>query len=105
MNDTICSTLSRIHIHKEEAPQEAQAPLPRKPQTPQYTTNKAQLNADGTPMMPPTPPMGDGMDKPKYIDPSQQQMPRIPIVNTKTPRPNDPCPCGSGKKYKHCVKG
>ena len=102
MNDTICSTLSRIHIHKEEAPQEAQAPLPRKPQTPQYTTNKAQLNADGTPMMPPTPPMGDGMDKPKYIDPSQQQMPRIPIVNTKTPRPNDPCPCGSGKKYKHC---
>ena len=102
MNDTICSTLSRIHIHKEEAPQEAQAPLPRKPQTPQYTTNKVELNADGTPMVPPTPPMGDGMDKPKYIDPSQQQMPRIPIVNTKTPRPNDPCPCGSGKKYKHC---
>ena len=103
MNDTICSTLSRIRIHREEAPQEAQAPLPRKPQTPQYTTNKVQLNADGTPMAPPQPPMGDGMNKPKYIDPSQpQQAPRIPIVNTKTPRPNDPCPCGSGKKYKHC---
>ena len=103
MNDTICSTLSRIRIHREEAPQEAQAPLPRKPQTPQYTTNKVQLNADGTPMAPPQPPMGDGMNKPRYIDPSQpQQAPRIPIVNTKTPRPNDPCPCGSGKKYKHC---
>ena len=102
MNDTICSTLSRIRIHKEEAPQEAQAPLPRKPESPKYTTNKVQLNDDGSPMMPPTPPMGEGMDRPKYIDPSQQHMPRIPIVNTKTPRPNDPCPCGSGKKYKHC---
>jgi preprotein translocase subunit SecA len=105
MNDTICSTLSRIRIHREEAPQEAQAPLPRKPQNPQYTTNKVQLNADGTPVAPPQqqPPMGDGMNKPRYIDPSQpQQPPRIPIVSAKTPRPNDPCPCGSGKKYKHC---
>ena len=103
MNDTICSTLSRIRIHREEAPQEAQAPLPRKQERPQYTTNKVQLNADGTPMAPPQPPLGDGMDKPRYIDPSQpQQAPRIPIVNTKTPRPNDPCPCGSGKKFKHC---
>jgi preprotein translocase subunit SecA len=105
MNDTICSTLSRIRIHREEAPQEAQAPLPRKPQNPQYTTNKVQLNADGTPVAPPQqqPPMGDGMNKPRYIDPSQpQQAPRIPIVSAKTPRPNDPCPCGSGKKYKHC---
>ena len=103
MNDTICSTLSRIRIHREEAPQEAQAPLPRKQERPQYTTNKVQLNADGTPVAPPQPPLGDGMDKPRYIDPSQpQQAPRIPIVNTKTPRPNDPCPCGSGKKFKHC---
>jgi len=25
-----------------------------------------------------------------------------PIVNTKKPKRNEPCPCGSGKKYKHC---
>ncbi len=25
-----------------------------------------------------------------------------PIVATKKPKRNDPCPCGSGKKYKHC---
>lgn len=25
-----------------------------------------------------------------------------PIVNDKMPRPNDPCPCGSGKKFKNC---
>lgn len=25
-----------------------------------------------------------------------------PIVHDKMPRPNDPCPCGSGKKFKNC---
>ena len=25
-----------------------------------------------------------------------------PIHVDKKPRPNDPCPCGSGKKYKQC---
>jgi preprotein translocase subunit SecA len=32
-------------------------------------------------------------------DPEQR---RMPIVNEKMPRPNDPCPCGSGKKFKNC---
>jgi preprotein translocase subunit SecA len=27
---------------------------------------------------------------------------REPIVREKMPRPNDPCPCGSGKKFKNC---
>ncbi len=27
---------------------------------------------------------------------------RTPVVNDKKIGPNDPCPCGSGKKYKHC---
>lgn len=27
---------------------------------------------------------------------------RIPTVKTKKPGRNDPCPCGSGKKYKNC---
>ncbi len=26
---------------------------------------------------------------------------RIPRISAKM-GPNDPCPCGSGKKYKHC---
>jgi preprotein translocase subunit SecA len=25
-----------------------------------------------------------------------------PITGTKKPKRNDPCPCGSGKKYKNC---
>ena len=33
---------------------------------------------------------------------SARQVNRTPIVKEKMPRPNDPCPCGSGKKFKHC---
>ena len=31
-----------------------------------------------------------------------QQVHHQPIVRDKMPRPNDPCPCGSGKKFKNC---
>jgi preprotein translocase subunit SecA len=33
---------------------------------------------------------------------AQQQVPRNPIVRDKMPGRNDPCPCGSGKKFKNC---
>ena len=112
MNDSICSTLSRIHIHKEQAPEQAPMDVPQPMPQPQYQTNKPELNGDGTPVQqgqprrmvqrPGMPPMPDGMDRPGYIDPSMPRGPRIPVVGTKTPRPNDPCPCGSGKKYKQC---
>jgi preprotein translocase subunit SecA len=104
MNDSVCSTLSRIHIHKEQAPEQAPTEMPKPKPQPQYQTNKPELNADGSPAMPQMPnQMQDGMDRPGYIDPTAPQMPpRIPIVKGKEPRPNDPCPCGSGKKYKHC---
>ena len=36
-----------------------------------------------------------------YIDPSEQ-VKQEPIRVEKAPGRNDPCPCGSGKKYKHC---
>lgn len=31
-----------------------------------------------------------------------QQVNRTPYIKDKMPRPNDPCPCGSGKKFKNC---
>lgn len=37
----------------------------------------------------------------EYNDPSQP-IKQEPIKVEKTPGRNDPCPCGSGKKYKHC---
>ncbi|WP_028896378.1 preprotein translocase subunit SecA [Prevotella sp. HUN102] len=52
--------------------------------------------------------------KDDLIDPNQQaaahhdtregaqQPQRVPYQAEKMPRPNDPCPCGSGKKFKNC---
>lgn len=41
--------------------------------------------------------------EPEYdYDPAGWLNPTMPIVLPKTPGRNDPCPCGSGKKYKHC---
>jgi preprotein translocase subunit SecA len=37
-----------------------------------------------------------------YSGKEDQDSHRKPIVKTKTVGRNDPCPCGSGKKYKHC---
>ncbi len=102
MNDSICSTLSRIRIHKEQAPEQAPTEIQEPKTQPQYQTNKPDPNAPVNRMQQGMPPMPDGMERPGYIDPTAPQQPRIPIVNTKAPRPNDPCPCGSGKKYKHC---
>ncbi len=103
MNDSVCSTLSRIRIFKDNAPvqmpQEMPEPEPEKKE-PEYETHKQELNADGSAV---NTDMPDGMDRPRYNDPTAPQRPlRIPVVNAKTPRPNDPCPCGSGKKYKNC---
>ena len=33
---------------------------------------------------------------------TRAQQPRTPIVRDKLPGRNDPCPCGSGKKFKNC---
>ena len=33
---------------------------------------------------------------------TRAQQPRTPIVRDKMPGRNDPCPCGSGKKFKNC---
>ena len=33
---------------------------------------------------------------------TRAQQPRTPIIKDKLPGRNDPCPCGSGKKFKNC---
>ena len=103
MNDAVCSTLSRIRIFKDNAPIEhpVEMPEPPKQELPKYETHKQELNADGTVAAPSALP--DGTNRPRYNDPTAPQLPpRIPIVHAKKPRPNDPCPCGSGLKFKNC---
>jgi len=36
------------------------------------------------------------------IDFIKEHRQKMPAVKERTPGRNDPCPCGSGKKYKHC---
>ena len=41
-------------------------------------------------------------DEPDYMSTYDWLAPNKPFIATKTPGRNDPCPCGSGKKYKKC---
>ncbi|MDD3859062.1 MAG: preprotein translocase subunit SecA [Bacteroidales bacterium] len=43
-----------------------------------------------------------GRDDPGYNDPSKGKSKADPVRVEKKVGRNDPCPCGSGKKYKHC---
>ena len=99
MNDSICTTLSRIRVFDANEPMDVEEqPANLNEPEPQYETHKEELNADGSVAGD----LVDGMERPQYNDPTAPQQPRTPIVNDKTPRPNDPCPCGSGLKYKNC---
>lgn len=98
MHDSIATTLTRARIPQQQVEERPVTEAPKempKPQQ-QYVTNKQELNADGSPVQAP--------ERPKYNDPTAaaQQERRIPIIKNKMPRPNDPCPCGSGKKFKQC---
>ena len=41
-------------------------------------------------------------NKEQNIEQNKQSEPKTPITGTKKPKRNDPCPCGSGEKYKNC---
>ena len=106
MHDSIAMTLTRARINQPEqteqpveiteAPEEEQ-----KPKQPEYTTQKEELAADGSHMQQPDQP-SNAPSQPRYHDPSAAPQRHAPIIRDKMPRPNDPCPCGSGKKFKHC---
>ena len=106
MHDSIAMTLTRARINQPEqteqpveiteAPEEEQ-----KPKQPEYTTQKEELAADGSHMQQPDQP-SNAPSQPRYHDPSAAPQRHAPTIRDKMPRPNDPCPCGSGKKFKHC---
>ena len=94
MNNRIVSILMRSAIPEmqQDTVQEA-APEPHQ-NRPHYTESKQNLNEE------------------QLSDPNQaaaaaqdtraRQQQRAPIVKDKLPGRNDPCPCGSGKKFKNC---
>ena len=91
MNDRSTSVLMRGQI-PEIQQQEVQEAEPERPQQQQYVESKQDLDesAEAQRQAAATDTRGEAAHH------------NQPIVKDKMPRPNDPCPCGSGKKFKNC---
>ena len=96
MNDRIASVLMRGQL-PEQQPEDVREAAPEQHQQ-RYTEQKADLNA------PEQQPLSETQRQMQQAtqQPTQQPAKRNPIVRDKLPGRNDPCPCGSGKKFKNC---
>lgn len=88
MNDRITSMLMRAQLHVERQVQEA---APELPQQQQYTETKVDLDEQA-----------QRAARERDTRENQTQQRRTPVMRDQMPRRNDPCPCGSGKKFKDC---
>ena len=91
MNNRSVSILMRAQIPEMQQVQEA-APEEHT-QRQQYTESKQNLTQEQ---------MTDPNQAAAAAQDTRSQQPRTPIIKDKLPGRNDPCPCGSGKKFKNC---
>ena len=91
MNNRSVSILMRAQIPEMQQVQEA-APE-QHTQRGQYTESKQSLSQEQ---------MTDPNQAAAAAQDTRAQQPRTPIIKDKLPGRNDPCPCGSGKKFKNC---
>ena len=91
MNNRSVSILMRAQIPEMQQVQEA-APEEHT-QRQQYTESKQSLTQEQ---------MTDPNQAAAAAQDTRAQQPRTPIIKDKLPGRNDPCPCGSGKKFKQC---
>ena len=91
MYTRIVSILVRAQIPVVQELQEA-APE-QHTQRGQYTESKQNLTQEQ---------MTDPNQAAAAAQDTRAQQPRTPIIKDKLPGRNDPCPCGSGKKFKNC---
>ena len=91
MNNRSISILMRAQIPVVQELQEA-APEEHT-QRQQYTESKQNLTQEQ---------MTDPNQAAAAAQDTRAQQPRTPIIKDKLPGRNDPCPCGSGKKFKNC---
>ena len=90
MNNRISSFLMRGQLPVQEQ-QEVREAAPEQRQQ-RYTEQKVDFNN-----------AEDAQREAANQDTRSEQVQRHqPIIRDKMPRPNDPCPCGSGKKFKNC---
>ena len=91
MNNRSVSILMRAQIPEMQQVQEA-APE-QHTQRQQYTESKQNLSQEQ---------MTDPNQAAAAAQDTRARQPQAPIVKDKLPGRNDPCPCGSGKKFKNC---
>ena len=91
MYNRITSILTRAQIPEVQQVQEA-APEQRT-QRQQYTESKQNIGEEQ---------LTDPNQAAAARNDTRAQQPRSPIIKDKLPGRNDPCPCGSGKKFKNC---
>jgi preprotein translocase subunit SecA len=93
MNNRIVSILMRGAIPEMQQGDVREAAPEQRTQRSQYTESKQSLSQEQ---------MSDPNQAAAAAQDTRAQQPRTPIVKEKLPGRNDPCPCGSGKKFKHC---
>ena len=91
MYNRICSILTRAQIPEMQQVQEA-APEQRT-QRQQYVESKQNVGEEQ---------LVDKNQQAAAQQDTRAQQPRTPIMKDKLPGRNEPCPCGSGKKFKNC---
>ena len=91
MYNRITSILTRAQIPVVEQVQEAAPEPTHQPQ--QYTETKQNLDEEK---------LTDENQRAAAQHDTRAQQPRTPIMKDRLPGRNDPCPCGSGKKFKNC---
>ena len=92
LNRRAISILLRGQIHQQEPDHVQQAQQQRRQDYSKYRTQKDAVQQAA---------QASGAAAAAGRDTREQGRPE-PIRVDKKPRPNDPCPCGSGKKYKQC---
>ena len=92
MNNRSVSILMRAQIPEMQGQVQEAAPE-QHTQRQQYTESKQSLSQEQ---------MTDPNQAAAAAQDTRAQQPRTPIIKDKMPGRNDPCPCGSGKKFKNC---
>ena len=92
LNRRAIAILLRGQIHQQEPDRVQQAQQQRRQDYSRYRTQKDAVQQAAA---------ASGAAAAAGRD-TREQVHQGPIIADKKPRPNDPCPCGSGKKYKQC---
>ena len=93
MYNRITSILTRAQIPEMQQQQVQEAAPEQRTQRQQYTESKQNIGEEQ---------LVDRNQQAAAQHDTRAQQPRTPITKDKLPGRNDPCPCGSGKKFKNC---